>query len=406
MLKPAETAVSRSCILCGNQVEPALIVRERVPLFLNQTYPTAADAMRAPIGRFELIYCDACKFAFNGSFDPDRMIYGPGYENEQGHSLMFQHHQDEMIGRILGTGHMHSRPFVEVGCGQGDFLKRLAARPERADVRLYGMDPCYRGAADPRRNLRFLACRVDDVGDASEVNAASTVLLRHVIEHIPRPIEFLKSLLRKHILVEDSHLFLETPALEWIVSNYMFMDLFYEHCSYFSRTALFSLMTSVGCSGVSVDPVFGSQYFWATGVLAPRTGPRSLPATTLSATVMRHFAAAGRLVQANWLDQIRVAATRGPVAIWGAGAKGVTVATLLDPCRKFLECLIDINPLKQGRFIAVSGHLIRSLQDAHRAGVRTAFVVNPNYFEEVRALAGSIAPEIEIRDFAAIRHAI
>jgi len=41
----------------------------------------------------------------------------------------------------------------------------------------------------------------------------------------------------------------------------------------------------------------------------------------------------------------------GKVALWGAGAKGATFANLLDPECSLLDCVVDINPNKQGRFI-------------------------------------------------------
>jgi hypothetical protein len=74
----------------------------------------------------------------------------------------------------------------------------------------------------------------------------------------------------------------------------------------------------------------------------------------------------------------------------------VTFATLLDPERTWLECLIDVNPAKQGRFIPLSGHPVLSVEAARRAGVATAFVVNPYYFDEIRLMVAEAGASMEL----------
>lgn len=46
--------------------------------------------------------------------------------------------------------------------------------------------------------------------------------------------------------------------------------------------------------------------------------------------------------------------------VWGAGAKGATFVSLTDPNRDYISSLVDINPEKQGRYIAKTGHSIIS----------------------------------------------
>lgn len=70
------------------------------------------------------------------------------------------------------------------------------------------------------------------------------------------------------------------------------------------------------------------------------------------------------------------------MGLWGAGAKGATLANLVDPNASLLACVVDINANKQGKFIAGTGHPITDLEGAVDRGVKTLILMNPEYREE------------------------
>jgi hypothetical protein len=77
------------------------------------------------------------------------------------------------------------------------------------------------------------------------------------------------------------------------------------------------------------------------------------------------------------------------IAIWGAGAKGVTFANLIDPQSQRIACVVDVNPNKQGHFVPGTGHPIVGPMDVQAHGIRTALVLNPNYIYEIESLLTS-----------------
>lgn len=71
------------------------------------------------------------------------------------------------------------------------------------------------------------------------------------------------------------------------------------------------------------------------------------------------------------------------IAIWGAGAKGVTLANMLDN----VKCVIDINPNKQNCFIPKSCIPILSPKSAMiEYKLDLILVVNPNYLKEIKTM--------------------
>jgi hypothetical protein len=391
--RPSTGTSCAVCPICGQTCGAPLLRRDRVPVFLNRVYPTVESALQASTGRLELSYCRACQFGFNAAFDPAAVVYGPEYENEQGYSPSFSRHLDSMVKlvmRDLGS----SRAVLEVGCGQGAFLRRLAAAmPE--SVELIGVDPCFRSTHLPDSRIRYGAVTLDQFTE--ELPQAPWIALsRHVIEHVRNPVEFVAALLFGQVGAGPEQLLLETPSFEWIVRNRMFVDVFYEHCSYFTSSSLREIGARAGWTVVSVDAVFGEQYFWFTA--RPRgtqeTEAESIDTACLTAAEVEGFASGDTAMRIYWQHQIETAAQKGPVAIWGAGAKGLTLATLLDQDRSRVKCLIDLNPAKQDHFTPLSAHPILSPDTALKAGIITAFVVNPNYLDEIRLMTAGTPLEL------------
>jgi len=109
---------------------------------------------------------------------------------------------------------------------------------------------------------------------------------------------------------------------------------------------------------------------------------RLLKRLTIFLLLQKKFAEFERELLNNWLNKIQKLHSRGKICIWGAGAKGVTFANMIDPNRKLIDCLIDLNPNKQGKFIPGTGHPIVNYKDIKPRKIETAILMNPNYFKE------------------------
>src|SRR5262249_45614911 len=143
------------------------------------------------------------------------------------------------------------------------------------------------------------------------------------------------------------------------LDNHVVWDLFYEHCSLFT---LRSLQYAFRLAGFEVNGghyVFGGQYLWMEARPAVGNGFAS-PGSQRTAGLALRFAKAEQDWLRHWSELIERLSGNGPIAVWGAGAKGVTFCNLLDPTCERLRCVVDVNPAKQGRFVAGTGHPIIS----------------------------------------------
>ncbi len=169
--------------------------------------------------------------------------------------------------------------------------------------------------------------------------------------------------------------------MEWIFRNRAVQDFFYEHCNYWTSATLKMAASRAGFSVTGMRHVFDGQYLWMEAVPA-RTSIPTTSNDTIGSLAKSYQAQESETIAA-WRDCAAAAAEHGPVALWGAGAKGVTMAALIDPERTLIDCLIDINPRKQGRYIPVTAHPVVSLEVAQTRGVQAALVMNRNYLSEI-----------------------
>jgi len=142
--------------------------------------------------------------------------------------------------------------------------------------------------------------------------------------------------------------------------------------------------------------VFGGQYLWLEAGLAGDM-PVVADAGDIPLLAQQFAAEEVRLAEA-WRARIGALRQQGKVAIWGAGAKGATLAYLVDSQREIVDCLIDVNPKKQGKYVAGTGHPIVGVDALAGRGVKTAVVMNPNYRVEIEDLLAARGISIELVD--------
>lgn len=368
---------------------------------MHNVFSSAEAARSCKTGELAVRRCDSCGFAWNAAFDPDRIVYGPGYDNAQGYSPQFQTHLDQRIDAIFAA-FPDEKPvnIIEVGAGQGDFLKRMQARAGHRIGRAVGFDPAWRGQDGQRiddgqetRNgkggeIRMYR-RIFD-GEAASIAAeidADLVLSRHVIEHVSEPMDFLRAIRAGIVGRPATRLFLETPDIDWIIRNGAFEDFFYEHCSIFNPASMATALRAAGYGDVAVTTVFGDQYLWAMARFAKDDAQ---PGESKPATPADAFST--QTLVSEW--QGRIDAWReagGKVVLWGAGAKGMTFAQIVDPTGGRIAAIVDMNPGKQGKFIGVTGHAVVTPEALHAIAPTHIIIMNPVYAPEIRAMLAANA---------------
>ena len=390
------------CPVCRSRETEVFLKRERVPVHQNLLIEDQDAALGTPRGDICLAVCPCCGFVFNQAFELAKLSYGRHYDNTQECSAFFRNYLNRRADYLLTEQHVTNCRIMEIGCGNGTFLRRLV-EPEEAGNTGTGFDPSYTGPpSDLNGRLTFHNCYY---GPQYAGVAADVVICRHVIEHVPDPMGLLSAMRKALTDSPGARVFVETPCAEWIFHHHVIWDVFYEHCSYFSAASLARAFEASGFRVERTEHVFVGQYLWAEATLDREahtaTAPR-LPARM--ACLAEEFAARETACIKTWAAQVQSLAGRGRVALWGAGAKGVTFANLIDPQRQWIACVVDINPQKQGHYLPGTGHPIVGHQGLTDYGIRTALILNPNYYAEIAALVRKAGLDVELIDLMELPH--
>jgi SAM-dependent methyltransferase len=365
----------------------------------NVVYDLPAAAKQCASGTLTLVTCQECGHTFNGSFDPSLVVYDESYNNNVPSEVMDRYY-GALAEYLYQKYNLKRSPLVDVGCGKGIFLKKLAEK--YPDVPALGIDPSYEPANDFDSGNKLTFIR--DIFRAQHLHSKpSLVVCRHVLEHIsdlPRFLADIRAALSSSLPVP---FFIEVPDLTWIINHRAFWDFCYEHCNYFTAE---SLQECLRLSGYEVDKAtaaFGGQYLWIEGQISPHQPRKSSEPTTAIPATTKRLQDYGSQEQKQinrdraFLQQKRE--EKRHTVIWGMATKGVLFTHLIDPDSILVNQCVDVNPDKQGKFLPITGRIIQAPSTISALSVNPVVIVmNPNYKEEILALCGTLGLESDLYD--------
>jgi SAM-dependent methyltransferase len=344
------------------------------------------SALEVNRGDLILAYCKKCGFVFNQAYNPSKLSYGCEYDNTQTCSHLFDSYLSNLSDYLIKEKGVRQSRIIEVGCGKGQFLKRLVGFEDAGNTG-YGFDPSYIG---PETELDGRITFKKSFYNAECANIpADMVVCRHVIEHVSDPMTLLNAIKGALKFSPKAKVFFETPCLEWILQNQVIWDFFYEHCSYFNIDSLIAAFEISGFHIEKVQHAFGGQYLWLEASVSNLNEGNNYLFQNRSesiAELARKFAESELYALNSFEGKIKDLSTKGGIALWGAGAKGVTFANLVDSDGSLINCIIDINPKKQGKYVPGTGHPIVSYKEIRNYDIRNIILMNPNYRQEILML--------------------
>ncbi|HBB35048.1 MAG TPA: methyltransferase [Cyanobacteria bacterium UBA8803] len=385
-----------TCPVCDSGHLDIFFEMLEVPIYCNLLWPQQQAAQTCPKGDIKLAFCFNCGFITNVAFDPERLGYSQDYENSLHYSPRFQEYADSLAARLVERYKIYDKDIIEIGCGKGDFLISMCQLGNNRGV---GFDPSYVPRPEHSQFTGQVKFIQDFYSERYQNYHANLICCRHTLEHVPNPADLLKPL--REVIGDclNTVVFFEVPNALDTFRHLAVWDIIYEHCCYFAPSSLAHAFSRHGFQVFHLTEAFGGQFLCLEAL--PVVEEMGFPDEQLDAvnSLTRDIADFTTKFQAKveaWKQKLAQIARSGQrTVVWGAGSKGVTFLNILK-LQDSVEYIVDINPRKQGMYVAGTGQQIvppAFLQDYQPDVV---IVVNPIYESEIRQLMANwgLTPEL------------
>ncbi len=256
---------------------------------------------------------------------------------------------------------------TEIQLGPNDLVSELASndgcilKPFRNHCKVLGVEPA--------KNIAEVANAqgVPTVAEFFNSKLAPTlrenhgparlILARNVLAHVPEVVDFVRGV--GHWLTDDGIFHVECPYLVPMVNHLEFDTIYHEHLSYFSVTALNRLFQEAGMVLWDVEEIglHGGSLI-ARGKKSGDAKPsvsaylaREKTNGFLSAGPLKEFARKTQSLQSNLPQFLFDLQKQGPLAAYGAAAKGVVLTNYCKLDGSVLPWVADRSPYKQGKLM-------------------------------------------------------
>lgn len=380
-----------------------------VPVHSVLLLETREQAIKYPTGEIVLGFCQSCGFVSNYAFDAKLHEYSPKYESSQAFSSIFNSFSKRLAELLIKRYGLHEKNIVEIGCGQGEFIRLLAQLGCNHGI---GFDPAYDGSRSYNipeipsniitisKNNEGLLNKVhhdsckgcvtfvrDFYGEKYRMHPPDFICCKMTLEHIKNTSDFVSNVRNTIEARSDAVVFFQVPEFTRILDDLAFWDIYYEHCSYFSPGSLARLFRRCGFEIMDIWTDYDDQYLMIeAGTM--RGGDANSLAIENDFEELRYkvdyFSKNYRQKLDTWKQYLNEIKEKNLKAVvWGSSSKGVSFLTTLKIPYQELEYVVDINPYRQGSYIAGTGQEIVSPEFLSDYKPDVVILMNPIYFREV-----------------------
>ena len=366
----------KRCIACGAPLwETPLLTLDNMPASA-QHMPDAQGVKEDRGLTLDLCQCMGCGLV---QFDCEPVDYYRDVIRAGGFSKTMVELRRYQYKHLIDSYHLEGKKFIEVGCGQGEFLKVLSEFP----VEVHGIEHDPHLVALARERGLDVTEGFTETEDTRFAGGLYDVFLSfNFLEHQPDPSTMLQAIYRN--LEDDAMGLITVPSFEYIMDHNSYYELIRDHLAYYTFETLTPLLERNGfqveeCEVINRD----------TLSVIVRKRPQMDTENLLECYVNLKREMETYMKYLDAWDK--------KVAIWGASHQGFTLAATTKLGEK-ARYIIDSAPFKQGKFAPASHLPIVGPDHFHEHPVDAIIITAPGYTDEIAAsIRQKFGTAVEIR---------
>ena len=366
----------KRCIACGAPLwETPLLTLDNMPASA-QHMPDAQGVKQDRGLTLDLCQCMGCGLV---QFDCEPVDYYRDVIRAGGFSKTMVELRRYQYKHLIDSYHLEGKKFIEVGCGQGEFLKVLSEFP----VEVHGIEHDPHLVELARAQGLDVTEGFTETEDTRFAGGLYDVFLSfNFLEHQPDPGTMLQAIYRN--LEDDAMGLITVPSFEYIMDHNSYYELIRDHLAYYTFETLTPLLERNGflveeCEVINRDTL--------SVIVKKRPQMDTENLLECYVNLKREME-----TYMKYLD-----AWDKKVAIWGASHQGFTLAATTKLGEK-ARYIIDSAPFKQGKFAPASHLPIVGPDHFHEHPVDAIIITAPGYTDEIAAsIRQKFGTSVEIR---------
>ena len=357
----------KRCIACGAPLwETPLLTLDNMPASA-QHLPDAQGVKEDRGLTLDLCQCMGCGLV---QFDCEPVDYYRDVIRAGGFSKTMVELRRYQYKHLIDSYHLEGKKFIEVGCGQGEFLKVLSEFP----VEVHGIEHDPHLVELARAQGLDVTEGFTETEDTRFAGGLYDVFLSfNFLEHQPDPGTMLQAIYRN--LEDDAMGLITVPSFEYIMDHNSYYELIRDHLAYYTFETLTPLLERNGflveeCEVINRDTL--------SVIVKKRPQMDTENLLECYVNLKREMESYMKYLDA-WDKK---------VAIWGASHQGFTLAatTVLGQAAEYM---MDSAPFKQGRFAPASHLPIVAPEYFDQHPVDVVMIVAPGYTDEIAGIIRS-----------------
>ena len=366
----------KRCIACGAPLwETPLLTLDNMPASA-QHLPDAQGVKEDRGLTLDLCQCMGCGLV---QFDCEPVDYYRDVIRAGGFSKTMVELRRYQYKHLIDSYHLEGKKFIEVGCGQGEFLKVLSEFP----VEVHGIEHDPHLVELARAQGLDVTEGFTETEDTRFAGGLYDVFLSfNFLEHQPDPGTMLQAIYRN--LEDDAMGLITVPSFEYIMDHNSYYELIRDHLAYYTFETLTPLLERNGflveeCEVINRDTL--------SVIVKKRPQMDTENLLECYVNLKREMESYMKYLDA-WDKK---------VAVWGASHQGFTLAATTKLGEK-ARYIIDSAPFKQGKFAPASHLPIVGPDHFHEHPVDAIIITAPGYTDEIAAsIRQKFGTAVEIR---------
>lgn len=340
------------CLACKSLRHYPLYCWNHVPLSVVGLQNTSSAAKEMANLTMDIRRCANCGHVFNSAFNPKHVGYHKSSNLVYNKGNSWSQYQDHLAHEWMSQFGIENKCVIEIGSGEGLFLGRFLEYGNRC----IGFEPGHDANQPYQKGIEV----IQDYFSGSQLQKypADMIICRHVIEHLPDPLDFLQEIAMTCQLQGIYPLFCaEVPMIDKALNQIRINDFLYEHVSNFTFNSFKIMFELAGFEILEHKARYEDEVI--TIVAKPKTNHTISKICEESAYFHKETNHQLHHVHETFL---RWQQQNKKYAIWAATGKGAAFLNMFALVPEIVPTVVDSDPRKFGKYVPGMGQEIRSPQ--------------------------------------------